>query len=292
MFNVLKFLEDFHIDYRMEGKNTSEDFINICCPFCFDSGFHLGLHKYNNYAYCWKCEKHTLYDTIELLLPLEDVKKIIYEYSSSHSIILGLNTKKNIEKKEFSLPGGNLTEIHTKYLFSRKYDPDFLTKKYGLRATGPIGAYKYRIIIPFYQNGEIVTFQGRDYTGQSDIKYKACLPEYEKTHIKHILYNIDNCREDYVVLTEGCFKVFRLGDNSLSVSGKNFKIEQILHLKRYKRVFIFFDPDEAGKTASIKLQSILDNMGIDTYNIDNGLAPDDMTNDDALHFMRNLKKIF
>lgn len=287
-FNAKQFLSDFFIPYTEDGANTSEDFININCPFCSDHSFHLGVNRSKGYANCWKCGYHSIYDLIKRLLPKENPKAIMIQYDSNISLKKHLNKEKNKPVSSIIVPGDRLLKIHKDYLMKRDFDPDYLENKYDIKGTTHTGSYKFRIMAPVYFQNKIVTFQGRDITNKQKARYKACPKELEIKHHKYILYNLDNCKKDFVVVTEGFMKVFRLGENSVATFGKNFTIPQLYLLSQFKRVFIFFDPDEAGQSASDLLSSQLDLLGVEVYNIENEYAPDDMNNEDARHFMKNI----
>lgn len=281
MFNAIQFFEDFNIPIP-GGKNTTPGWINIQCPFCTDTSNHLGFNIKENYFNCWKCINdngtgyHSIYDVIKKLVPNENINYILKTYNFKTEITEKINKKKN-KNIEIKLPGGKLKSYHNNYLLDRGFNPNYLETKYKLVGTNHLGDYKYRIIAPIYFQGKLVSYQGRDITGQSEQRYKACSKDKEIIHHKHILYNLDNCKKDFVVVTEGITDVWRLGDNSCCTFGKGYRKEQLLLLRKFKRVFVFFDPDEAGIRASRKLCNELDSIGIEAFQISHNTDPGEMT---------------
>ena len=41
--DIIQLFNKHNIDYRTSGKNISHEWIGVCCPICFDSGFHGGF---------------------------------------------------------------------------------------------------------------------------------------------------------------------------------------------------------------------------------------------------------
>lgn len=303
MFNFQKFLNDYNIPIPEGSKNTGQNWINIRCPFgCGDTTNHLGFNTKDNYFSCWKCsdEKgsgfHSIESVIEKLLPYEDSSIILKKYNSN--IIYNKKLHKKLNKKsniKIKLPGEDLKPVHRKYLIRRKYVPDYIIDKYKIKGSLHIGKYRYRLIIPIFYNKELVTFQTRA-LNNNGTRYINCDPEKEIIPIKHILYNIDNCKKNYCVLVEGVMKVWRLGDNSLACLGKNYTSQQLnLLVQRYKKVYVWLDNDKDkkinyGQKKAKKICQELNNLGIETFNIISDIAPDNISQKEADDFMESIKE--
>ena len=146
----------------------------------------------------------------------------------------------------------DLGPVPKAYLTSRGFDPAYLQRKYGIMATGPLGAYKFRIIIPIYHQGKIVSFQGRDYTGQSGLRYKSCGIENEIIHHKHLLYGEQFVDSNHIIVVEGPFDQWKMGDNSVALFGTGYTNQQGNLLLKYKKISILFDTEgEAKRHANI-----------------------------------------
>jgi 5S rRNA maturation endonuclease (ribonuclease M5) len=296
VFNFQQFLEDFNIPIPENNKNTGIGWINIQCPFCNDDKNHLGFNYEENYFHCWKCSDglkggyHPIKEVIEKLVPFENAEEILNKYDTDQIIINKIHKKLNkIKVKSIELPGGKLKPIHKEYLLNRNFDPNYLESKYKLKGTTHLTNYKYRIIIPIYFQNKVVSFQTRSLNNIN--RYINCDPDKEIIPIKDVLYNYDNCKKDYCILTEGVFKVFRLGDNSLASLGKNYTKNQIKLLTRFKIVFIFFDPDLPGQNKAEKLSLELDGLGIKTYNILHEKAPDNLTKKEVIIIKSEIEDI-
>ena len=174
----------------------------------------------------------------------------------------------------------------------RNFDPDFLEKKYRLLGTSHLGDYCHRVIAPIIVNQEVVSYQGRDITNKSRMRYKACPTEYEIIHHKYTLYNIDNAKKDSIAVVEGITGVWRLGDNSVCTFGVKYTSEQALLLCKFKKVFVFFDTDDtgAGQEQSEKLRSFLNTYGVKTVNITVGKNKDSgsISNSEAKEIMKSI----
>jgi len=283
MFDFKKYLIDFNIPIPDISKNTGSGWINIKCPFCDDAENHLGFNLTENYFTCWKCGHKSIYDIIQKLTPQENTKSIINKYETNQINIDKIKKKINIDK--IILPGNKLQFCHKKYLFSRGLDPDYIEEKYKLQGTLYNAKYPYKLIIPVIENSKIVTYQTRGLLKKE--RYINCEPEKEIKPIKDCLYNIDNCNNNYVIVTEGVFKVLKLGNNVCATFGKNFTHKQIQILQRFKKIFIYFDPDQAGIDGAKKLSSLLDCLGIDTFIINNKYAADDLSENQIKLFWDN-----
>jgi DNA primase len=90
---------------------------------------------------------------------------------------------------------------------------------------------------------------------------------------KHILFNLDNCRHDYVIITEGVFDCIRLaGDyctNVAATMGISTSEEQVrLLADRFKTVYICFDPEIVAQDRARKLGAKLSMLGVNVKVID------------------------
>ena len=107
----------------------------------------------------------------------------------------------------------------------------------------------------------------------------------KKRFHKHVLYNIDNCKSDTVVMVEGIFDVMRLGKYDVCASfGTSFMAEQLLLLKPYKRIFMLYDSEGPAQEKAKKAANMITNITRgEVYNVNLGTGgdPDDLSNEDA-----------
>ena len=189
------------------------------------------------------------------------------------------------------------------YLHNRGYTPQ--TANYFDLGWSLYGEMDERITIPIYnQKGELISVQGRDYTGTKDNKYKFIDGTGEQA--KHNLYNIDKATKSakdkgWVMVVEGCPSVWRMhqyGLNNvvatLSTSVTDTQIKQLLNLN--VKIVIFFDWDEnqAGQLGALKLLKRMKELKAkDVYliNTKRPSSPDDMSAKEIAYELKHIKKI-
>jgi len=170
--------------------------------------------------------------------------------------------------KELELPKSMkfFVEVREGFLRSRAYGylvnrgiPDSSIKELGYVCDGD-SEYNNRIIIPFYENGRIVYFQARDFTGKSFLRYK----NPTGVSSKQFIYNIDKIEEGGTVfIFEGLFDALSLdrqvGTAMLSADLNKTQAIKILDKAPSKIVFVP-DNDETGKRTLEKNIRILSSL--------------------------------
>jgi DNA primase len=256
MIDIIQIYQQYNIKYWTEGKNVQKGWVNIQCPFCDDKTNHLGFELNKQYFYCWKC-KHKFNDQVfkALKIPLSELNK--------HSIFQTQIREKLNEKQTFILPGKEgLNKQAKQYLIKRGYDPDYLIEKYKLRYCDHLSlSYNFRIVIPIFFEQKIISYTTRDYTDKQELRYISCPKEMEIIHHKHILYNIDNCKNNFIFVFEGNFNVWKMGDNCCSTFGTSYTTQQINLLKVYEIIIIIFDNEETAQNQAENLGNILSGLG-------------------------------
>jgi hypothetical protein len=266
-FDVLRFLSDKNISYSETGSQAQKGWISVQCPFCGDAGDHGGFNIRKVHYYCWRCGGHSIPSIIKQFLGLtewKDVYRIQYEYSTRSTVLDRLRDraeKHGVDRVD--VPGDPLQKMHIDYLCQRGYDPQTIMTKYRVRGEGIAGDYKYRIIIPILFEDEIVSFVARDVTGKQKLRYKNCPIDKSVLNPKHVLYNLDNCKEDVIVIVEGIFDVWRMGDGYAASLGTDLSPPQIRLLSKYKKIIFLFDNEELAQAKAKKYAYLLSSMGIE-----------------------------
>ena len=136
--------------------------------------------------------------------------------------------------------------------------------------------WAYRIILPLYHDGVIVSWQGRLIENIQDVpRYMTLGVEKSLVDPKSVLFNIDNCRADTVVFVEGPFDVMRFGDGACCSFGTTVTESQLHALAKYNRVIVAFDADAVSKGQ--KIAQKLSAMGVkEVFNLDLELGERDM----------------
>jgi hypothetical protein len=295
--NIEKLYADYSIDFVTEGKNYREGWINTRCPFCDDHSEHLGYSLDDNYFSCFRCGHHFVDDTISKLLGvnLAAARKIIKTYDGETSFIQK-EPKVITRAKAFKLPSGvdKMETMHRIYLDKRGFDPEQLEKDWGLLGSGPVSIldelnYRFRIIIPFYWDDKIVSFDSRDITGKHKSRYMACPKERELIPHKEILYGRQDKWKETGILVEGPTDVWRMGTSSCAVSGIKYTPKQVrLLTKIFKRIAIMFDDDPQAKIQANKIVAELKFRGVDAFRVDIKGDPGGMKQSDADYLIKQL----
>jgi len=297
MFNALRYLRDHRIPYWTEGKNVSYGNVNIRCPLCRDHSNHGSFFPDGSYR-CWLCGGHQVEDVVTALerIPYHEACRVVIDYDDG----IAWRPPGGLKKKAAQGLTGNLTwppgtmplqEPHKRYLAGRGFDPAYLETKYGLKGTGPAGPYAWRVIAPIIYNGQMVSYQGRDITGQAEIKYKACYPDLELISHKEILYNADNAGRIGIIV-EGMYDVWRLGDGVVAAIGTTVtKAQARMAATRFEKVFILFDSEPSAQKKAWKLAGEISVFGTETDVI--GLEkgdPADLSNEEAARLKKSFLK--
>ncbi len=256
-FDIIKYLDDKNIPYSTSGKNVSAQWIGIRCPFCADSSDHLGIHLEGKGFSCFRCGEKG--NAVKLVAEIEQCSNnkafsIIKIYEDPTVVVT--EHRAIVHADSVTMPAGvskRFSDQHLKYIESRRFDPEYLIRKYDLYAGNTIGDFRYRIVAPVYLDHRLITLVGRDITDKSDRRYKALAVSKSVSTVKSALYNIDSVK-DVVVLVEGIFDCWRIGDACVATFGTKVTHEQILLLKGIRRAFVLFDSEavtEAQKLASL-----------------------------------------
>jgi hypothetical protein len=268
--DITSLLQDHAIPYTTTGKNSSPGWINTRCCFCTDHSDHLGFNLGKEIANCRKCGWHPLDATIAALLGtnVQDARSLIRQYRTGAPVRveptpdLVRPNRVVLPGKPLAIPpqfcatmpkrgpkmaGGYIMPPPLKYLVKRGFTGDHLKQlidTYQLRDGGVVGPYSHRIIAPVYFDGNLVAYQGRDYTGKATEKYKACPNAEAIRPVKDCLYGMDLAKGDTVVVVEGIVDMWKLGPGSVATFGTAFTLAQVrLLVERWGRRVILFDRD-------------------------------------------------
>ena len=280
--NIQKLYEDFSISYAPEGgRHYRDGWINTVCPFCSGhKGYHLGWNLDDNYFHCWRCGSHRTIPTISKLikLPEKEVKQILRQYKID--VPKAKEPKVKIRRKAHRLPSNTepLSARHKNYLIERGFNADYLEKKYGLLGTGPVSSldginYKFRIVAPICWLDSPVSFQARDITDRSKLKYITCPKDRELIFHKDILYMSGFQKDpsiplDIGICVEGITDVWRFGSYSFATFGIEYTHKQVrLIAKMFKRVAVIFDDETQAIIQANKLVGELKFRGVDAWRV-------------------------
>jgi len=273
--NLSDFFDNHAIEYWTSGKNVSEGAINIQCIFCDDHSNHLGLFPEDGKFNCWRCGTRGIIPNLLKKLALVSNKELEWYFGgqrhSSLSAVEEINsiTKKGKEEETEESTTIDVPKEAIKISESTRYKPllNYLKRRrYSLQDCiryncyfSIIGKYAGRLIIPIYENGEVVSFQAVSLNPDSrSVKYLSA-----GNDIKSFLYGEP---DETIVLVEGVFDVWRYGKGALCSFGTHLTDNQIrkVRLLKPKRLIIAWDADAYWKARGLakKFSLWFDNIDV------------------------------
>jgi len=239
---IIAVLEHHNILYWEQGKNVSQDSINVQCPYCGDQSNHCGIFIKDMGYHCWRCNRT---GTLPFLLAyitrqsVEECKEQIESFGinfseDSANQIEDLWSESNISVEESSdsntivLPEyfEPVTEqldfpLLDSYLKRRDISRQILIDHHCGICT--VGSCMNRLVIPVYFEGQLASYQAADLTGCSSLKYQTA-----SNQINQFLYRWDylDWSLGYVILVEGVLDAWRLGGNTLATFGTSLTTQQ------------------------------------------------------------------
>lgn len=287
--DIREVLDDLHISYREQGKNVGEGWIGVCCCFCDDQNYHLGINLAHKTINCFRCG--TTGTIIKYLSEeLKDFNKAItilgnavprelqtFKQSKENAVHVKLPKR---AKKE-------ITPYHAGYLQRRGFNYKVLNDKYNLHYCGPVGKWANRIIVPVIRNYKLITFTSIDISDDSLMRYKHLKDEKSIISIKHYLFGLEYTDGYSCCLVEGLFDQFRIGDGALATFGTTITSEQKQLLIKFQKIVIAFDGDKAGKIGGEKLANDLSAFtDVEILNLPENSDPDSLERED-IKFIQN-----
>lgn len=271
--NFERLFRDYKVEYN---TRVNRGWTNITCPFCDDSTFNGGFNNSGDYFHCWKCGSHPFQEALwrVLAVPKSEIASIIKNYHGRNESLNVLNRKKNAVVS-LELPTDTFTKAEKQYLKKRGFSPRHLKEKYGVVGGGIVGEWKYRIIVPLFYNGRLVSWVGRSILSkQQQEEYE--IPRYKNLSIeksvidpKSTFFNLDNCNNKVGVLLEGPFDVMRMGDNFFCSFGTELTQNQIRIIgEKFNEVYILFDNEMQAQKKARKVGLQLSSIGINVEIID------------------------
>ncbi len=250
--DIVELFRSNGVSYCTEGnKHCAAGWVQVCCPYCRDTNYHMGFHLLNQYFRCWRCGWHPLRSTLELLTH-RFASDLIREFTTEFTYEMKVATKKKsslVDAVIFPPFTDRMLSVHREYLRSRDFDPEQLEFTWGLKGTSFKGWFPGRIIAPIRVNGRDVSYQGRSVHECIVPKYKACYIEEEVIHHKEIVYGSDFCLYPHnIVVVEGIMDAWRLGPGAVATFGVQYTYAQVSFIrdlvrKTHGQVVILFDTD-------------------------------------------------
>ena len=261
-------LRKLNIEYKTEGNHCRQNWIQIDCPYCGKDSkkFHMGYSLEGQFLNCWRCGSHFLIPT---LVELTDKSYIECRNLLANIEIIEVERRKEKPKGKLVLPKGveHLLLPHRAYLESRGFVVSELEKLWKIKGIGITSILSWRIFIPIIHHSITVSWTTRSISNHPNItRYVSASPEQESMNHKELLYG-----EDYVcktiIITEGCFDVWKIGFGAVATLGTGYSTKQILRMSEYSKRVICFDNE---REAQIRAKKLCDDLSVypgETFNV-------------------------
>lgn len=267
MFDIRTYLDDVGVSFYTSGKNIQHGWTAFSCIFCGENSNHLGVAPSGEFYSCFKCGEKG--HVTKLIHELEGCSwgkaKEIYQSFSDSLFVPDYDTKREYASKVEYPPIGvkaHLPKLHTEYLVSRGYNPEQLEQLFNIKGVYQVGDFKYRIIIPVYYRGKLVSYLGRDVTGEAKLKYKNLAMTKSVLSIKDCVYNIDNIHNK-AIICEGVMDCWRFGHSAVALFGLLYTQRQVQVLSRkLKEAIVCFDSEKVAQEQAEKLAEELSWAGV------------------------------
>ena len=253
---------DYDIEYWLDGKNVTQGWVNIQCPFCDDHSNHCGVNPVTEIYTCWKCGAKGHF--IDLLIKLTGLSYTICKEMVVDSVtsfkVRPLDRITNILQGEFEESEKVKKEVHcvlperfeliTKDIWSPLLE-SYEKRRNILRSTlidagcgiCRSGEYMNRMVIPVVCVGRLVAYQAADMTGFADLKYRSS--PLSMGNINDYLYNYDDVKSKRMIVTEGVLDCWRVGSEAVAAFTSSLSKEQkkLILDKELDELYFCFDPE-------------------------------------------------
>jgi len=306
--DILDVLRQHGVSYATEGDSkVSKGWAGMHCPFCTgSSGFHLGFDLAKKYFTCWRCGHHSGVEVLQALCHVDLGTAIGLWQGIRDAPSSGLRHRQDAEaQSRISLSSyrrpsdvGAMGANHRHYLEGRGFDPDEIEREWCVMGTGPVAYlddidYRHRLFAPIYWEDREVSFQTRDVTGRSDVKYRACPMSREARHHKYVVYQHRGYSGELGIAVEGITDCWRLGRAAFAVFGIQYRTEQVQVIRRrYRHVAVVFDPERKAQQMAGRLVMQLRYAGLEAqaFDVAGASDPGSMGRDDAAHLVREIRR--
>lgn len=267
------------------GPNVKRGELNIRCPFCgsADPSYHMGLNLETGWWSCWRNkEAHSGKSPLRLLVRLLGISYYKarelaglsddyidpegFDAVAARLMGRGEDAKRPEQiRRRVLKPDQHFKRISDRagtrrwwnYLYERRGfshpdDVDRLCDQYRLYAARD-GTWSGRLILPYFMDGELVSWTGRSITDAS-VKYLDLTLEESLVAPKHTLFNHDCIRKGgrVLVVQEGPMDALKIdfygqdfGVRSVALSTNSITSDQMLLIEEaadsFDRVIIMLD---------------------------------------------------
>jgi hypothetical protein len=160
-----------------------------------------------------------------------------------------------------------LPKVHRQYLIKRGFNPNEIGTLWGVTGIGIHPDLAWRLFIPIYYKGDIVSWTTRLITDTTnEIRYRSAKETQERIPHKQLLYGEDYVRTS-VIVHEGPTDVWKTGPGAVCTFGTGYKQTQITRLIKYPKRVICFDNEPTAQQRAKKLMNDLSCFPGETCNV-------------------------
>lgn len=272
--DVKRILNDYSVPYVESGSNVAKGNVNIQCPYCgeADRSQHLGINLANGFWGCWRNAQHRGRKLSRLLTALLGVtpsearriagegrhiavqpdsyenalqtvsEGVVSAQESAHTRKIGfppyirrLTGRKRAERRAVDYLAGRGYHRSEIRALSKRYDLHFTIR----------GDMADRIVVPVYEDGELMTYLGRSIYKDAALRYRALDKEDSVKQVKDCIYNFDRAIKGgrLLFVVEGAFDVMKLdwysgpAVTAIGLFNMNVEDSQVELLMRLRRKF-------------------------------------------------------
>lgn len=264
---IVEALRELGVEYREAGTHhhVTQGWCGVDCPWCspHSGRFRLGINLSGLFCSCWTCGSHRLAD---VLVELGNTN-----YAKVRALLGSLLPKRTFEEAprgRLQIPNGvgDLEDAHSRYLASRRLDPEALTRVWGVRGIGVAPALSWRLWIPIHYRGQVVSWTTRTINPDPNNgrRYISARPDQEAISHRKLLYGHDLARHAAIVV-EGPTDAWRVGPGAVATLGVAFSRAQVEKLSQFSVRAICFDSEPEAQKRARKLASLLEPFPGETY---------------------------
>ena len=250
MTSIRDILVEHNIPLAPEGHHhVRPGWIGLDCPYCGrgTQKWHLGITEDGRAANCWRCGRLWSTEVLHVLTNLP--------WRNCHELLGDVSPFKPTERPagKLIIPQGvgPLLSCHRSYLSGRGFDPEKMKKLWGLGGIGLEAKLAWRLFIPIFHNGRIVSWTTRG-IGDKGRRYINARPDEEETPAKAILYGCDYARHA-VIVVEGPTDVWRIGPGAVATMGLAYSKRQVAEMAKFPVRVVCFDSEPIAQKQAAKL---------------------------------------
>jgi hypothetical protein len=270
--DLIDALDNYGIRYKKASKPGE---IWLCCPFCTDDRFRLGVNVSSGDMHCFnepECDTRSrnaeyTFKKLSEALELGELEAAAARSKESDRPAVKVRLPDDFELVPWR------TKTHKVDYWAQKAS-DFLQsrhvsktqieeKKLGYCTTGP---YAYRIVIPVFYKGKLRGLVTRALKDSQKPKYKNSIGQ-------KVLYNVPKKKSEAAVLVEGVFDALAVDRaiaaggsyDGIAVLGHSLTDRQISMLDPYKAIYLWPDPDKPGVLGFCEMGTKLKKKGREIF---------------------------